>query len=398
VNGLAAARLPRLRAALSRHVDSGAVPAVVALVSRGADIHVETLGSLAIGGPPVRRDAIFRIASMSKPVTAAAAMILVEEGRLRLDDPVDPWLPELADRRVLKRLDGPLDDTVPARRPITLRDLMTFRLGMGLIMAPPGSYPMQAAVAAAGLAPGPSPSSLGPDAWMRALGGLPLLHQPGEAWTYHTGSEVLGVLIARVAGQSLGGFLGERIFAPLGMHDTGFHVPAEKLDRFTTSYLPGAESLEVFDAPQGGAWSRPPAFESGGGGLACTADDYLAFCRMMLAKGAYDTPAGRGRILSRPAVALMTAEVLTAAEKAANEIFFEGHGGWGFGMAVNTTRRELWTSPGRFGWDGGLGTSGWSDPAEDLAGVLLTTRAMSSPAPPAVFTDFWTAAYQAIDD
>jgi CubicO group peptidase (beta-lactamase class C family) len=346
----------------------------------------------------MQRDTIFRIASMTKPITAAAAMILVEESRLRLDERVDRLLPELADRKVLRRLDAPLDDTVPARRPITVRDLLTFRMGFGSVMAAPGTYPIQIAMRdlqIGGDGP-PNPSTTpATDEWIRRLGTLPLMQQPGEQWLYNTGSDVLGVLIARAAGQPLETFLRERIFDPLGMKDTAFSVPAEKLDRLPGCYRrnPSGAALDVYDDAANSHWSRPPAFESGGGGLVSTADDYLAFCRMMLDKGR----CGRERILSRPSVELMTTDQLTPQQKVGAGMFFGDHSGWGFGVAVTIRRSNLW-GVGRFGWDGGLGTSGYSDPTEDLVGILLTQRMMDSPEPPRAFVDFWTSAYQAIDD
>ena len=197
-------RLARLHAVLAGYVERGAVPGVVALLARHGETHVETIGGKTLGGgDPIRRDTIFRIASITKPITAAAAMILVEECRLRLDDPVDRLLPELAGRRVLKRLDGPLDDIEPAKRPITLRDLLTFRLGFGILMVPPGTYPIQRAASELDLGQGmPQPQTPpAPDEWLRRFGTLPLMHQPGEKWVYNTGSDVLGVLIARAFGQ-----------------------------------------------------------------------------------------------------------------------------------------------------------------------------------------------------
>ncbi|MDF2958545.1 MAG: serine hydrolase [Paenibacillus sp.] len=395
--GLSKARLGRMHDVMAGYVERGQVPGIVTLVSRRGEVHVDAIGMKAVGGSdPMRRDTIFRIASMTKPITAAAAMILVEECRLRLDEPVDRLLPELAGRRVLKQLDGPLDDTVPAIRPITLRDLLTFRLGIGAVMAPPGLYPIQKAMAEAGLAPGPNPPPHSPDEWMKRLGSLPLIHQPGEMWMYHTGSDILGVLIARAAGQTLEEFFRERIFEPLGMKDTGFHVPAEKLDRLPPSYManPVTGALAVHDEPGSSQWGSPPLFPSGGGGLVSTIDDYLAFCRMMLNKGAH----GCERILSRPSVELMTADHLTPEQKAGARIFFGDNSGWGFGVGVNTRRDNLAGVPGRFGWDGGIGTSGYSDPKEDMVGILMTQRLMESPDPPGVFLDFWTSAYQAVND
>jgi CubicO group peptidase (beta-lactamase class C family) len=398
---LSTERLERMHAVLGGFVDRHEMPGLVALVSRGDDSHVEAIGALAFGGAAMRRDAIFRIASMTKPVTAAAAMILVEECKLRLDDAVDAFLPELANRKVLRRLDGPLDDTVPAARAITLRDLLTFRCGVGAVMLPPGTVPIQKAMQEAGLAPGPDGVAHTPDSYMKSLGTLPLMHQPGERWMYHTGSDILGVLIARASGESFAQFLRTRIFAPLGMKDTDFHVPAEKRDRLTTSYRrdPAGNALIVHDDPRDSRWAEQPAFASGGGGLVSTADDYLAFCRMMLAKGRH----GRTRVLSRAAVELMTMDHLTDAQKAGMEIFFgDGQGGfkagWGFGMGVDTKRTDLSSVPGRFGWVGGVGTAGLADPKEDLVGILLTQRMMESPALPKVMADFWTLAYQAMED
>jgi CubicO group peptidase (beta-lactamase class C family) len=395
--GLSPARLSRLRDVMAGYVERGEVLGMVTLVSRRGEVHVDAIGMKALGGgDPMRRDTIFRIASLTKPITAAAAMILVEECRLRLDDPVDRLLPELANRKVLKRIDGWLDDTAPARRSITLRDLLTFQLGIGAVMAPPGRYPIQKAMEDAGLAPGPRPAALTPDEWMRRLGGLPLIHQPGEKWMYHTGSDVLGVLIARATRQTLEAFLRERLFEPLGMKDTGFHVPAAKVDRLPRSYKvdPGTRTLEPFDGEPDTRWGRPPAFASGGGGLVSTVDDYHAFCRMLLNKGRH----GQERILSRPSVELMTTDHLTPEQKAENSIFLEDNSGWGFGLSVVTRRDGLSAVPGRFGWNGGYGTSGYTDPREELVGLLMTQRLMESPRSPPVFQDFWTSVYQAIDD
>jgi len=398
--GLSRERLDRMHDVLAGHVESGRMPGLVALVSRRGETHVEVIGSMAFGDPrPMRRDTIFRVASITKPITAAAAMTLVEECRLRLDDPVDPWLPELADRKVLKTIDGPLDDTVPANRPITLRDLLTFRLGYGAIMVWPPAYPIQTAMMEAGVAPSANLPTLTPDNLMKAYGSLPLAYQPGEKWLYNSGSDVLGVLIARVTGKTLGMFLRERIFEPLGMKDTGFSVPSDKIDRLPTAYQTDFSTggTSEFDPAGENSWfARPPAFESGAGGLVTTADDYLAFCRTMLNNGSYDG----GRILSRPSVELMTANHLTPGQTAdPNFTSIAGtDSGWGFGMAVLTHRDAIAGTPGRFGWNGGFGTSAYTDPREELIGILLTQRLMESPVPPAVNQDFWTSAYQAIND
>ena len=319
--GLSEARLGGMHDVMAGHVERGEMPGVVTLVSRRGEVHVDVIGTKAVGcSDPMRRDTIFRIASMTKPVVAAAAMILVEECVLRLDEPVDPLLPELADRKVLRAIDGALGDTVPANRSITLRDLLTLRPGIGAVMAPPGRYPIQRAMDEAGLAPGFDRPSLAPDEWMKRLGALPLIHQPGERWMYETGSDVLGVLISRATSQGLGTFFRERIFGPLGMEDTGFHVPADKLERLAICYStdPETGALEPYDVADDSDWRRPPVFESGGGGLVSTVDDYLAFCRMMLGKGKY----GGERILSRPSVELMTTDHLTPEQKAQAPLFF----------------------------------------------------------------------------
>ena len=192
--GWSRARLGRMHDIMAAYVERGDVPGIVTLVSRRGEVQVDAIGTKAVGGgDPIRRDTIFRIASLTKPITAAATMILVEECRLRLDEPVHRLLPELAHRKVLKRLDGPLDDTVPANRPITVRDLLAFRMGYGIVMAPPGTYPIRAAMSERLLGQGPPKPQTppAPDEWIRRLGTLPLMHQPGEKWMYHTASDVL---------------------------------------------------------------------------------------------------------------------------------------------------------------------------------------------------------------
>jgi CubicO group peptidase (beta-lactamase class C family) len=395
-SGLSKARLGRMHEVMAGHVEAGDMPGLVTLVSRDGEIFVDAIGSIAFDGPPMQRDTIFRITSMTKPVTAVAAMILVEECKLRLDDPVDRWLPELADRKVLRAIDAPLDDTVPARRAITLRDLLTFRSGHGMIMAFPDRYPVQKAIAEAGFAPGPVFPSFPPDELMKRYGSLPLVYQPGERWLYNSGTEILSVLIARVAGTTFGEFLRDRIFAPLDMKDTAFSVPEAKRNRFATSYIRdhATQKLNVFDDPVTGKFSSPPVFENGSAGLVSTSDDFNAFAQMMLNGGRL----GNERILSRPSVELMTTDQLTPEQKLGSEIFFGDNRGWGMGLSVFTRRDNLCHVPGRFGWDGGYGTSWYSDPKENLTGILLTQRMMDSPQPPRALVDFWTLAYQAIDD
>jgi CubicO group peptidase (beta-lactamase class C family) len=393
--GLSAARLARIGDLLRGYVERGEVAGAVALVGRRDMVHVEAIGVQDLAsGAPMRRDTIFRIASMTKPITAAAAMILIEMAKIRLDDPAERWLPELTNRRVLRLIDSPVDDTVPANRPITIRDLLTFRLGLGMIMAPPGTYPIQAAMAERGVAPGADPPPAAPDEYMARIGSLPLIHQPGERWLYHTGADILAVLIARAAGQPLETFLREQMFGPLGMADTGYSVPEASIDRLATCY--GRDErigLKVWDVARGGRYAQPPAFPNG---LVSTADDYLAFGQMLLRRGRHPG----GRILARPTVQLMMTDQLTPAQKAASPFFpgFWDNKGWGFGGAVITRRGGIAATPGSYGWSGGFGTSFIVDPAEEIVAVLLIQRLMRSADDTVIAEDFLTLAYQSIDD
>jgi CubicO group peptidase (beta-lactamase class C family) len=395
----APARLARMHAALRRHVESGQIPGLVALVHHRGREYVETIGSMAFDSKvPMRRDTIFRLASTTKPITAVGAMILVEECKVRLDEPVDEWLPELKGRKVLRTIESSLDDTVPAKRPITLRDLLTFRSGYGEVAFIAPTCPLQKALAEARLPLSEWPFAGTPDEFMKRLGSLPLAHQPGERWLYHMSGEILGVLIARLSGKSLGAFLHERIFEPLGMTDTGFQVPEAKLDRLPTCY--GTDmvtgKLVVLEEARGGYAARSPVFESGAGGLVSTVDDLLAFGRMMLVNGAY----GGERILSRPSIELMTMDHITPEQKAASPFFenFWNTRGWGLGLSVVTGRNDLADVPGRFGWDGAFGTSWYVDPKEEMIGIFMTQRRPDQLAIADFTLDFWTSAYQLIDD
>lgn len=398
-SGLRQAGLQRLHDILSRHVDAGTAPGLTALVSRGGDTHVEVIGQMGVeSNRPMRRDAIFRIASMTKPVVAAAAMILVEECRLRFDDPVDGFLPELASRQVLRTLESGLDDTVPAARPITLRDLLTFRLGLGLIFADPAP-PIVLALNEKGLGFTANPQTVAPpDEWMRNLGELPLAYQPGERWLYGLGSNILSVLIARAARQPLDEFLQERLFGPLGMVDSGFFVPASKLDRLTDSYFtnPATGELIPFDAAAESNFRTPPAFPAGAGGMVSTLDDYAAFARMLLNKGTLDGT----RVLSPSSVALLTTDQLTPEQKAWGGFVpgYWGSHGWAFCLEVDTRRENIWQTPGRYGWLGGYGADWHNDPTENLITIFMSQAAVTSGDGSAIMRDFWTCSYQALDD
>jgi CubicO group peptidase (beta-lactamase class C family) len=383
---------------MAAHVERGAVPGLVWLLARGGDVQAGVAGTLDVdSGVALSRDSIFRISSMTKPVTAVAALILLQECRLRLDDPVEDLLPELADRQVLAKPGGPLDDTVPALRPITLRDLLTFRLGLGADFTGAHPQPSMTRAAELGLGAGPpAPSQTPePEEYMRRLGTLPLEYQPGERWLYHTGSDILGVLIARASGQPFDTFLAERVFAPLGMTDTGFAVPPADLGRFGPSYWtdPATGERGTYD-PTDGQWSTLPAFPGGGAGLVSTADDFLAFAEMLRAGGTY-----RGvRLLSRGSVAAMTVNHLTPQQIAASGPDRSGALGWGFGTAIQLRRTGPTRSVGSYGWDGGMGTTWSNDPAEDLTAILMTNQMWTSPVPPPVAQDFLTCCYTVLDN
>src|SRR3954451_3350638 len=379
--------LTSLRTVLETHVDTGAIPGAVALVARGDRIDVEAVGSVDVAGTaPMDRDSIFRIASITKPLVAAATMMLVEDGRVGLDEPVARWLPELASPVVVRTPTGPVDDVVPAARPITVEDLLTFTAGYGfpydftlpvvkLLFDELGQGPPEPQAVAA------------PDEWMATLSRIPLLHQPGDGWLYNTGSDILGVLIARAAGCPLPELLAERLFEPLGMVDTGFAVPAGKLARLTSFYRTAeAGGLELVDAPEG-QWSSPPPFPSGAGGLLSTVDDWHAFARMLLARRSAD---GR-RLLSPDSVRQMTTDQLTERQRDAGRLFLEGQG-WGFGGSVDIAATDPWNVPGRYGWVGGTGTAAYLTPSTGAVSILLTQVELGGPTPPDLMREFWRCA------
>ena len=257
--------LERLNKRMRECVDRGEAPGIVTALQRDGDPVIHTTGVQdPETGVPMRPDTIFQIVAMTKPFTATVALQLIEEGVLNREDEIARWLPELANPRVLRTIESEIDDTVPAHRPITLHDVMTCRLGTGVVLSPPGTYPIQVAQDEANAAIG----AVNSDNIMRALGSLPLIHQPGEGWMYHTGDDVLGILIERVAGKKLGEIFSERIFGPLGMSDTAYHVPEDKRDRLATEYEfhPESGELEVSASFRNRSWATPPAFQSGAAG------------------------------------------------------------------------------------------------------------------------------------
>jgi CubicO group peptidase (beta-lactamase class C family) len=365
--------LARVDEIIERAVQEGQVPGVVAALARGTDVHVAAAGVMAVGGAPMRRDTLFRISSTTKPMTAAAVLSLVDDGVLDLNGPVDELLPELADRRVLRSPDGPLGQTVPARRPVTVRDLLTFTWGFGMqgamfMAAEP--WPIVAAAAERQLSTfgPPQPAAMpDPDTWMARLGELPLLAQPGERWLYQSGSQVLGVLAARAAGAPFEDVLHERVLAPLGMKDTGFH--ATDTTRLSTAYDHRDGRFVVSDPPDG-QWSHPSLFPDGSGGLVSSAGDLLAFGRMLMRQGS--------PVLKPATAAEMTRDQLTAAQRSRvwPGFSFLDDRGWGYGVSV--------LEDGRYTWEGGLGTA-WSNvPGQDLTVVVLTQRAADETGMPAV--------------
>src|SRR5437763_3715206 len=345
---------------LSRAVESGRVPGAAALVARGDDVEIGSAGEI---GP----DSIVRIASITKPITAAAVMVLVDEGRIALEDPIARWLPELESPQVVRTPASALDDVVPASRPITVEDLLTFRAGWGY----PSDFSLPAVVELFQRLPVFGPRAT-PDEWLATLAGVPMLHQPGEAWLYNTCSDIQGVLIARASGRSLPDFLAERVFASLAMTDTGFHVAADKLDRLPPYHripeLPLDDKL----------WKEPPVFPSGAGGLVSTLADWHRFGRMLLADG--------GSLLSARSVHLMTTDHLTQEQRDASTLFLEG-AGWGFGGSV--------AADGRYGWIGGTGTTAHVAPSSGTIGVLFTQVRMAGPTPTPLMRAFWRYAFGA---
>jgi CubicO group peptidase (beta-lactamase class C family) len=371
---LSQAGLDRLHEAMALRVEHKELPGMVTLVADGDEVAVDTIGSVAFESTELmRRDTIFRIASMTKPVVSAVTMMLVEDGTLNLADPVDGLLPEMADRRVLARIDAPLDETVPARRPITIEDLLTFRMGHGIIVEPTfdPTYPITARARELRLTltePDPrTPHE--PDEWIRLFGSLPLMYQPGERWQYNTGTLVLGVLLARAAGTDLADLLRTRVFEPLGMAETGFWIPEDDAGRLPRCYATNFETgvLEESTLPSAEIWVKPPAFPSGSGGLASTVDDFLIFVRFLMNKGVHNG----NRLLTEASVEQMTTNHLTADQMRINDPILAGHG-WGYAMAVVTEPDSGSPVPGRYGWAGGYGTAWFNHPGTGRIGIAMT--------------------------
>lgn len=385
--------LDRLDSTLARHVEER-TPGAVWLVGVDDHVHVGCAGRLDDTGRPVARESIFRIASMTKPLTAMAALMLVDEGRVQIDEPVDGWLPELADRQVLVPDATSIEQTVPAERPLTLRDLLTFRLGLGWDLTGRTRQLTMTALAEAGLQLGPPSPATTPtsDQLMAMLGALPLEHQPGAEWRYHVGAEVLGVLVERVTGRRLGDVFAERITGPLDMIDTGFRVDPHSLDRFGAAYGRDADTgaATVFD-PADGGWAGEVVFHSGGGGLVSTVDDYHRFARCLL-DGAVTTD---GTPLLSPELARsMVTDQLTGEQR--RWISPSGDEGWGHGVGVQVAGDDPTAPIGSYGWSGGLGTMWRNDPGRRAVVIVLTNQSFTDPSLPPVIADGFRLAFAAL--
>jgi len=362
--------LSQVGPALQGLVDQGALSGMATLVWRkGEVVYANAIGQRDIAaGLPMERDTQFRIASMTKPVTSIAVMMLLEEGKLKLDDPITKWLPELSGMLVLEEATGPLDKTAAASREITVEDLLTHRAGLayGFTSMGPIAYAHEKQLGS------PLVNPLTPDQWLKALGELPLSYEPGERFHYSHATDVLGFLVARIEGKPLGQVLKQRIFDPLGMNDTAFWLPKDKRGRMAKLYEAPADGSALRDVslPMG---DEPPAFEGGGGGLISTADDYLKFARMMLGRGEVDGV----RLVKPETVDLMCANRLSEEQRGH---MFLGMPFWmsqGFGLGVSMildAQKHEWMGAGgagSFGWPGAFGTWWQADPANDMILIYL---------------------------
>jgi len=367
--------LAQTPAALQGVVDNGDLSGAVTLIWRGGEIvRLDTVGRADIEADrPMRRDTLFRIASMTKPVTSVAALMLMEEGAFKLDDPIVKWAPEFADMKVLKSPSGPLGETYPAPREITFDDLFTHRAGLayGFTSVGPIAHAHQKALGDV------LNSDMSPDAWMAALGGLPLSFAPGERFHYSHATDVLGFLVGRIVGKGFREVLMERIFAPLGMADTDFYFPPEKRERAAVVYRQD-DKTGALEPVAFRRHDTPPVYCGGGGGLVSTADDYLKFARMMLGRGEVDGV----RLLKAETVDLMRANRLTEAQRAIDFLGMPFWAGQGFGLGVSMildAEKHAWMgagSNGSFGWPGAFGTWWQADPEEDLILIYLIQNSM----------------------
>jgi CubicO group peptidase (beta-lactamase class C family) len=396
--------IDQLHADLEQACKTHGIPGVTVGINRGGATLVETVGTGDVDGTwPMRPDGLFRITSMTRPVTAAAVLMLADDGLVDLNEDVTRLLPELAHPRVLRALDGPLDDTVPADREITIHDLLTFRGGFGIILDDPRKYPILQAEADHQLCCAGPPIPVTPhppEEWIKRLGSLPLMNQPGTRWRYSTASRILGVLIARASGQDLESFFDQRLFGPLGMADTGF--TAADPERLVPAKLETSNGIGPYD--DGGTWLRPRIFPDGGAGLLSTAADYVKFGRLLADGGAHD---GK-QLISAELVEQMTTNQLTDQQRAEADIILQSRG-WGYSLSIIDPPDDgtigpkgsvigpkgSVIGPKGYGWSGGLGTQWLNDPAEDLVGFIGHQVQLGA----AVFAfeaDVWSAIYGAL--
>jgi CubicO group peptidase (beta-lactamase class C family) len=381
--GLCPDRLERIDGWMRRLVADGRLAGLSVAFLRGgktAFFRAHGLADIA-RKKPFAADTIVRIYSMTKPLTSVAVMMLYEEGRFQLDDPVTRFLPEFGDMRVLTGGSRAKWDSEPARRPVTIRDLLTHTSGLtyGFMEA----TLVDALYRSSGVDFGEKQEASLAEV-VRRLSEMPLLAQPGSEWNYSVGTDVLGHLVAVVSGRDFADFLRERVIAPLGMIDTDFFVPAHKASRLAATYsLYRDRSLKLYDDAEGGPFTRPPALASGGGGLVSTATDYLRFCRFILNRGELDGV----RLLGRKTVDLMCmnhlpGDLAAMGQPRFSESSYTGIGfGLGFSVMLDPARAQILGTPGEVAWGGLASTSFWIDPAEDLAVVMLAQLIPSSALP-----------------
>ena len=396
--GLSAARLDRVRTWMHQWVDSGKLAGMVTCVMRKGQLaFAEVYGKADTArDKPMRPDTIFRIYSMTKPLTSTAIMMLYEEGRFQLDDPISKFIPAFANPRVYVGGSRGKMETVPAEREINFRDLLTHT--SGLTYGFMESTPVDAAYRAKdGVDFQTADTSL--KQVVEKLATIPLIAQPGKAWNYSVATDVLGYLVEVISGQPFEKYLKEKVIDPLRMIDTDFHVPKEKHDRFAANYSAGpGGKLDLIDDPAKSRYLAPRKVNSGGGGLVSTASDYLRFCKFMLNKGELDGV----RLLGRKTVELMTMNHLNGdmadmGTPRFSESTYTGIGfGLGFSVMIDPAKAYIAGTPGEFAWGGAASTAFWIDPAEDMAVVLLTQLMPSSTYP--IRRELRVLTYQAIVD
>lgn len=398
--GMSAAALERIERHLqTRYLDSGRFPGAQLLVyRRGGIVHHSVHGFADVERKaPVKPDTIFRIYSMTKPITTVALMMLVEEGKVALDEPVHKYIPEWSNLGVYQAGFAPLFLTRHTARPMQIVDLL--RHTSGLTYGFQNRTNVDAAYRAQKIG---EIEKAGTMATMVAdLAKIPLEFSPGDAWNYSVATDVVGYLVEKIGGQPFEQFLQQRIFDPLGMSDTGFHVPAEKAHRFAACYAAdGKGGMVLQDDPTTSSFLSPPSFISGGGGLCSTAADYLAFCRALLNGGAL----GAVRLLSPKTIALMTTNHLPGGRdltEMSKSLFSEAsYAGVGFGLGFSVTMDPAKTlipgSAGEYAWGGAASTAFWIDPREELIAIFMTQLLPSSAYP--VRRELRTMVYSALTD